>query len=99
MLKVGGAWVSPIEVESALIEHPAVLESAVVGAKDEAGLVKTKAFVVLKEGVKESPGLVRELQEFVKGRIAPHKYPRVIEFVTDLPKTVTGKIQRYKLRQ
>jgi benzoate-CoA ligase len=99
MLKVGGAWVSPIEVESALIEHPAVLESAVVGVKDEAGLVKTKAFVVLKDGVPESPELVRELQEFVKGRIAPYKYPRTIECVRDLPKTVTGKIQRYKLRQ
>jgi benzoate-CoA ligase len=99
MLKVGGAWVSPIEVESALIEHPAVLESAVVGAKDEAGLVKTKAFVVLKEGLQGSPELVSELQEFVKGRIAPYKYPRTIEFVSDLPKTVTGKIQRYKLRQ
>jgi benzoate-CoA ligase len=99
MLKVGGAWVSPVEVESALIEHPAVLESAVVGAKDEAGLVKTKAFVILKEGRQGSSELVSELQEFVKGRIAPYKFPRTIEFVTDLPKTVTGKIQRYKLRQ
>lgn len=99
MLKVGGAWVSPIEVESALIEHPAVLESAVVGARDEAGLVKAKAFVILKEGHQASPELVKELQEFVKGRVAPYKYPRLIEFVTDLPKTVTGKIQRYKLRQ
>jgi benzoate-CoA ligase len=98
MLKVGGAWVSPIEVENALIEHPAVLESAVVGAKDEAGLVKTKAFVVLKEGRAGSPEFVKELQDFVKARIAPHKYPRMVEFVTDLPKTVTGKIQRYKLR-
>jgi benzoate-CoA ligase len=99
MLKVGGAWVSPIEVENALIEHHAVLESGVVGAKDETGLVKTKAFVVLKEGHQPSPDLAKELQEFVKGRIAPHKYPRLIEFVNDLPKTVTGKIQRYKLRQ
>ncbi len=99
MLKVGGAWVSPIEVESALIEHPAVMESAVVGAKDEAGLMKTKAFIVLKEGLRGSPELVRELQEFVKGRIAPYKYPHTIEFMADLPKTVTGKIQRYKLRQ
>jgi len=98
MLKVGGTWVSPIEVENALIEHPAVLESAVVGAKDETGLIKTKAFVVLKEGHAESPELVKALQEFVKGRIAPYKYPRTIVFVPDLPKTVTGKIQRYKLR-
>jgi benzoate-CoA ligase family protein len=99
MLKVGGSWVSPVEVESVLIEHPAVLESAVVGAKDETGLVKTKAFVVLKQGLQQSPELVRELQEFVKGRIAPYKYPRAIEFIADLPKTATGKIQRYKLRQ
>jgi benzoate-CoA ligase family protein len=99
MLKVGGSWVSPIEVENALIEHPAVLESAVVGAKDAAGLVKAKAFVVLKQGLQGSPELVRELQEFVKGRIAPYKYPRAIEFMADLPKTATGKIQRYKLRQ
>lgn len=98
MLKVGGTWVSPIEVENALIEHPAVLESAVVGAKDETGLIKTKAFVVLKEGRVESPELVKELQEFVKNHIAPYKYPRTIVFIQDLPKTVTGKIQRYKLR-
>ena len=99
MLKVGGQWVSPIEVESALIEHPAVLESAVVGAKDETGLAKTKAFVVLREGQEGSPELVRELQQFVKDRLAPYKYPRMIEFVPDLPKTVTGKIKRYQLRQ
>ncbi len=99
MLKVGGAWVSPIEVENALLEHPAVLESAVVGAKDEAGLVKTKAFVVLKEGFAGSPELIKDIQACVKAHIAPHKYPRMIEFVADLPKTVTGKIQRYKLRQ
>jgi benzoate-CoA ligase family protein len=99
MIKVGGAWVSPIEVENALIEHPAVLESAVVGAKDAAGLMKTKAFVVLKQGHVGSAALVTELQEFVKSRIAPHKYPRTIEFVVDLPKTVTGKIQRFKLRE
>jgi benzoate-CoA ligase family protein len=98
MLKVGGMWVSPIEVENALIEHPAVLESGVVGAKDAAGLVKTKAFVVLNEGYPGSVELVKELQDFVKSRIAPQKYPRMIEFVADLPKTVTGKIQRYKLR-
>jgi benzoate-CoA ligase family protein len=99
MFKVGGVWVSPVEVESALIEHPAVLESAVVGAKDEAGLVKTKAFVVLKRGQAGSPELVAELQGFVKSRIAPYKYPRGIVFVDDLPKTVTGKIQRFKLRE
>jgi benzoate-CoA ligase len=99
MFKVGGVWVSPVEVESALIEHPAVLESAVVGAKDEAGLIKTKAFVVLKPGQDGSPALVTELQAFVKSRIAPYKYPRTVVFVNDLPKTVTGKIQRFKLRE
>ncbi len=98
MLKVGGMWVSPIEIESALIEHPAVLESGVIGAKDEAGLVKPKAFVVLNEGYTGSPALVKELQDFVKARIAPQKYPRLIEFLDELPKTATGKIQRYKLR-
>jgi benzoate-CoA ligase len=99
MLKVSGNWVSPIEVESVLIEHPAVLECAVVGAKDEAGLVKSKAFIVLNDGLNGSLELIKELQEFVKERIAPYKYPRAIEFVDDLPKTVTGKIQRYKLRE
>ena len=76
-----------------------MLESAVVGAKDETGLAKTKAFVVLREGQEGSPELVRELQQFVKDRLAPYKYPRMIEFVPDLPKTVTGKIKRYQLRQ
>jgi len=99
MLKVGGIWVSPVEVENTLIEHPAVLESAVVGALDEDRLVKPKAFVVLKEGYKPSPQLVKELQEFVKNKIAPYKYPRWIEFIKELPKTATGKIQRFKLRQ
>jgi benzoate-CoA ligase len=99
MLKVSGNWVSPIEVESVLIEHPAVLECAVVGAKDEAGLVKSKAFIVLNDGLNGSPELIKELQEFVKERIAPYKYPRAIEFAVDLPKTATGKIQRYKLRE
>lgn len=98
MLKVGGAWVSPFEVENALAEHPAVLESAVVGAKDDAGLVKTKAYIILKDGHAGSTELVKEIQEFVKTRIAAHKYPRMIQFVTDLPKTATGKIQRYQLR-
>jgi len=98
MLKVGGIWVSPIEVESALIEHPAVLETAVVGHKDEDGLVKPKAFVVLKADIEGTPQLAAELQAFVKERIAPYKYPRWLEFVDELPKTATGKIQRFKLR-
>jgi benzoate-CoA ligase len=98
MLKVSGQWVSPIEVEGCLIEHPAVLESGVVGITDETGLMRTKAFVVLAEGHKAQDALVTELQEFVKSRLAPHKYPRLVEFVPELPKTATGKIQRFKLR-
>ncbi len=98
MLKVSGQWVSPIEVENTLIEHPAVLESAVVAARDEADLVKPKAFVILQEGFEPGDELERELQDFVKSRIAPFKYPRRIEFVEDLPKTATGKIQRFRLR-
>jgi benzoate-CoA ligase len=98
MLKVGGRWVSPAEVEAALIEHTSVLEAAVVAQKDADDLIKPKAYVILREGVAGSDGLAAELQDFVKARIAPYKYPRWIEFVPELPKTVTGKIQRYKLR-
>ena len=98
MLKVSGQWVSPAEVEGLLFEHPAVLEAAVVGWRDIDRLVKPKAFVVLKEGQTASPGLAEELRDFVKSRTLPHKYPRWVEFVTELPKTTTGKIQRYKLR-
>ena len=96
MLKVGGIWVSPFEVEATLVEHPAVLEAAVIGAPDADGLVKTKAFVVLKEGASSDEG---ELQRFVKHRLAPYKYPRAIAFIAELPKTATGKIQRFKLRE
>jgi len=98
MLKVGGIWVSPVEVENTLIGHPAVLETAVVGHEDSDRLVKPKAFVVLKEGHAGSAALDAELKGFVKDKIAPYKYPRWIEFVSELPKTATGKIQRYKLR-
>ncbi|MET0486921.1 MAG: benzoate-CoA ligase family protein, partial [Candidatus Rokuibacteriota bacterium] len=98
MLKVGGIWVSPIEVENTLIKHPAVLEAAVVGREDGDRLVKPQAFVVLKDPAGAAPGLAEELKGFVKDKIAPYKYPRWIEFVTELPKTSTGKIQRYKLR-
>jgi benzoate-CoA ligase len=96
MLKVSGVYVSPFEVEATLIQHPAVLEAAVIGVPDAQGLTKTKAFVVLKPGAQ---ALELELKEFVKGRLAPYKYPRLIEFVTELPKTATGKIQRFKLRE
>jgi benzoate-CoA ligase len=96
MLKVSGMYVSPFEVESTLAEHPAVLESAVIGKADEDGLIKSKAFVVLADGKSASE---EELKAFVKDRLAPFKYPRFIEFVDDLPKTATGKIQRFRLRE
>ena len=99
MLKVSGQWVSPAEVEAALMEHPAVLECGVVGAKDKDELVKPKAFVLLKQGQQGGEALGEELKQFVKGRITPYKYPRWVEFVDELPKTATGKIQRYKLRE
>jgi benzoate-CoA ligase len=97
MLKVSGQYVSPIEVESALIAHDAVLECAVIGKPDDKGLTKTMAYVVLKS-TNGSAALETELKEFVKSRLAPHKYPREILFVNELPKTATGKIQRFKLR-
>ena len=99
MLKVGGQWVSPFEVESALLGHESVLEAAVVAAEDEQGLVKPKAFVVVRQSVRAGPELAAALREFVKGRLAPFKYPRWIAFADALPKTATGKIQRFKLRQ
>jgi benzoate-CoA ligase family protein len=95
MLKVSGQWVSPFEVESALGAHDAVLEAAVVGHNDVDSLTKPKAFVVLKPGKTVTAD---ELKAFVKERLAPFKYPRWIEFVPELPKTATGKIQRFKLR-
>jgi benzoate-CoA ligase len=98
MLKVGGIYVSPFEVEGALASHDAVLECAVVGAEDEAKLTKPKAFVVVKQGHKPSPALAAALQDHVKSKLAPYKYPRWIEFIDDMPKTATGKIQRFKLR-
>jgi benzoate-CoA ligase len=96
MLKVSGIYVSPFEVEATLVQHPAVLEAAVIGVPDAEGLTKTKAFVVLKSG-RAATGA--ELQAFVKERLAPYKYPRAIEFVDELPKTATGKIQRFRLRE
>jgi len=98
MLKVGGQWVSPVEVEAALIAHPAVLECAVVGHADADELIKPKAFVVLTSGQEASEALAGELKVFVREQLAPFKYPRWIEFVPELPKTATGKIQRFKLR-
>jgi benzoate-CoA ligase family protein len=98
MLKVSGQWVSPIEIESALIAHAQVLEVAVVGKADDNQLIKPAAFVVLKQGHQPSAALADELKQFVKSRLAPHKYPRWVQFLDALPKTATGKIQRYKLR-
>lgn len=99
MFKVSGNWVSPFEVKSALMSHDVVLEAAVVGAEDAEGLVKPKAFIVLKGGFEPYDGLITELKEHVKTVAGPWKYPRWIEIMDDLPKTATGKIQRFKLRQ
>jgi len=99
MLKVGGIWVSPIEVESCLVEHPAVLECAVIGQADDKFLVKPKAYVVLRDNYKPSEEQAEELKKWVLDRLAKYKYPRWIEFVDLLPKSATGKIQRFKLRQ
>jgi benzoate-CoA ligase len=96
MLKVSGIYVSPFEVEATLVQHPAVLEAAVIGVPDSEGLIKTKAFVVLKPDGHTTDA---ELKAFVKDRLAPYKYPRAITFVEDLPKTATGKIQRFRLRE
>jgi benzoate-CoA ligase family protein len=99
MLKCSGVWVSPVEIESVLIEHPAVQEAAVVGRKDQEDLMKPLACVVLKNGTAGTSELARELQEFVVSRLPVFKRPRWVEFFDELPKTATGKLQRYKLRQ
>ena len=99
MLKVRGMYVSPAEVEAALVEHEAVLEAAVVGAADDAGLIHAKAFVVLKHSADASGELAAELQAHTASRLAPFKCPQWVAFIDDLPKTATGKIQRFKLRE
>jgi benzoate-CoA ligase family protein len=98
MLKVGGIWVAPFEVESALAAHPDVIEAAVIGAPDDDGLIKPKAYCVLRNAGKAGPEMAQELIQFTKQRLAPFKYPRWVEFLDDLPKTASGKIQRFKLR-
>jgi benzoate-CoA ligase len=98
MIKVGGNWVSPIDIENALTEHAAVLEPAVVGVSVD-GLTRIRAFVILRPGQAGSPELVLELQDWCKQRLRRYQYPHLISFVDELPKTVTGKIQRFKLRQ
>ena len=100
MLKVGGIWCSPIEIEAALIEHPDVLEAAVVGREDADGLIKPEAWLVPKDADYEAPdGIEAELVRLCKTRLAPYKYPRWVHFVAELPKTATGKVQRFMLRQ
>jgi benzoate-CoA ligase family protein len=98
MLKVGGLWVSPVEVENALVAHPAVLECGVVGQEGQDALVKPMAFVVVQPGVAATPELATELQQFVRDRLAEYKRPRWVEFLPEIPKTATGKIQRFRLR-
>ncbi|HVS04907.1 MAG TPA: benzoate-CoA ligase family protein [Candidatus Dormibacteraeota bacterium] len=99
MLKVGGIWVSPVEIENTLVEHPAVQEAGVIGRRDADDLEKPMAYVVLAAGRQGSEELARELQDFVRSKIAEYKRPRWIAFVEALPKTATGKTQRFKLRQ
>ncbi|HYE70726.1 MAG TPA: benzoate-CoA ligase family protein, partial [Aquabacterium sp.] len=98
MLKVSGIFVAPSEIENCLLQHQAVLECAVVGHDAGDGLVKPKAFVVLREGRSSGREMEQDIKDFVKTKLAPYKYPRWIEFVPELPKTATGKIQRFKLR-
>ena len=99
MMKVGGIWCSPFEIESKLMEHPAVLEAAVVARTDRDELVKPAAYIVLKDATQAGEAVQRVLLEHCKSGLAPYKYPRWFEFVPELPKTATGKIQRFKLRQ
>jgi acyl-coenzyme A synthetase/AMP-(fatty) acid ligase len=98
MLKVGGIWVSPVEIESRLIAHDAVLEAAVVGRADDDELIKAEAFVILDTGHTPTEELADELKAFCKTGLARFKYPHWLHFVDELPKTATGKIQRFKLR-
>jgi acyl-coenzyme A synthetase/AMP-(fatty) acid ligase len=99
MMKVGGIWCSPFEIEAKLVEHEKILESAVVAKPDIDGLIKPEAWVVLKEGYDGGLDMEEELRQHCKRGLAPYKYPRWFHFVEELPKTATGKIQRFKLRQ
>jgi 4-hydroxybenzoate-CoA ligase len=99
MLKVGGIWVSPVEVEACIMEHPMVSECAVVGAPDAENLIKPKAYVVLKNGDAPDEALAKKIKEHVKMSLAHYKYPRWVEFVEELPKTATGKIKRFMLKE
>jgi acyl-coenzyme A synthetase/AMP-(fatty) acid ligase len=97
-MKVGGIWCSPVEIEARLIEHPQVLEAAIVGRPDAAGLIKPEAHIVLNLAKDAGDALADDLLAHCKSGLAPYKYPRWFNFVDELPKTATGKIQRYKLR-
>ena len=99
MMKVSGQYVSPFEVEAALQSHDSVLEAAVVSNRDKDDLIKPKAYIVLNNGYKADKGLELELTNYVKSKLTPFKYPRWYEFIKELPKTATGKIQRFKLRK
>jgi acyl-coenzyme A synthetase/AMP-(fatty) acid ligase len=99
LFKVNGRWLSPAEVESALIAHPAIREAAVVARDDESGLTKPAAYVVTNSGFIPSDDLARSLQDWVAQTIGAYKSPRWVEFLPELPKTATGKLQRFKLRQ
>jgi benzoate-CoA ligase len=100
MLKVSGVFVAPAEIENCLLQHPAVLECAIIGAADGDGLIKPKAFVVLRQRAEVSTNdqLAQDLKDFVKSRLAPYKYPRSIDFVSSLPKNDRGKIDRKQLK-
>jgi acyl-coenzyme A synthetase/AMP-(fatty) acid ligase len=99
MLKPGGRWLSPLEVENILLEHAAVREAAVVGANDKAGLEKPVAFVVLRAGWEPSESLEHEIQDMVRSATSSYKCPRRVFFAAELPRTPSGKIQRYRLRE
>jgi acyl-coenzyme A synthetase/AMP-(fatty) acid ligase len=99
MLRVGGKWLAPEEVEKTINRHPAVAESAVVGYKDRDELIKPYAIVVLKTGTSPSDNLTADIKQFVKDRIAAYKYPRWIEFADSIPRTAGGKIQRFELQE
>ena len=99
MLKVSGIFVSPLEIENLLLEHPAVREVCVVGAEDENGLTKPKAYVAVRDGYRPGPDLAAELQRHVKERVAPHKYPRWVEFLDALPRSDRGKVARRELQR
>ena len=99
LIKVSGQWIYPLEIELCLSEHPAVRECAVLGIELADRRMTTKAFVALRDGYAPDDGLTKELQSHVKAQLLPHKYPRLVAYVPDLPKTGTGKIDRQKLRE